>query len=97
MSKLSRRSFMASAAAAGAAMSFPTAAKAGMAIDDVNLGFIACGGRAGQHMGAFSKLDGVKIAAVCDPDEGRMGKAASKYKAKGYACLLYTSPSPRDS
>jgi len=78
---------MASAAAASAAISFPAAAKTPMAIDDANLGFISCGSRAGQHMGAFSKLSGVNIASVCDPDEGRMGKAASKYKAKGYADL----------
>lgn len=88
MSRLSRRSFMASAAAASAAMTFPSAARSGMAIDDVNLGFISCGNRAGQHMGMFSKVAGVNIAAVCDPDEGRVGAAQKRYaKATGYADL----------
>lgn len=88
MSQLSRRTFMASAAAASAAMSFPSPAKAGMAIDDVNLGFISCGGRAGQHMGMFDKVNGVNIAAVCDPDEARVGVAQKKYAgSKGYSDL----------
>lgn len=88
MSRLSRRSFMASAAAASAAMTFPSAVRSGMAIDDVNLGFISCGNRAGQHMGMFSKVDGVNIAAVCDPDEGRVGAAQKKYAgATGYSDL----------
>lgn len=87
MASLSRRQFMASAAAASAAMTFPTAAKAGMAIDDINMGFISCGSRAGAHMNAFNGLDGVNVAAVCDPDEGRLGKAAGKFKAKAYTDL----------
>lgn len=88
MTNVSRRQFMASAAAAGMAVTFPSQTKARMAADDVNLGFISCGGRAGQHMGMFSKLDGVNIAAVCDPDESRMGKAQQRFEgAKGYADL----------
>lgn len=88
MSRLSRRSFMASAAAASAAMTFPSAGRAGMAIDDVNLGFISCGNRAGQHMDFFSKIDGVNIAALCDPDEGRVGEARKRFAgATGYSDL----------
>lgn len=88
MASLSRRQFMASAAAASAAMSFPSASRAGMAIDDVNIGFISCGSRAGGHMGAFSGIDGVNIAALCDPDEGRLGKAQTRFSgAKGYSDL----------
>jgi hypothetical protein len=40
MSNVSRRQFMASAAVASAAMTFPSAARATMAADDVNMGFI---------------------------------------------------------
>ena len=79
---------MASAAAAGAAFSFPSAARARMAADDVNIGYISCGGRANQHMGMFDKIDGVTTTAVCDPDENRMGKAAERFKtAKSYTDL----------
>lgn len=59
-----------------------------MAADDVNVGFISCGGRANEHMGTFDRLDGVNIAAVCDPDESRLGKAQQRFsKAKGYPDL----------
>ncbi|MEP3481879.1 MAG: Gfo/Idh/MocA family oxidoreductase [Fuerstiella sp.] len=88
MSRLSRRSFMASAAAASAAMTFPSGCRSGMAIDDVNLGFISCGNRAGQHMGMFDKIDGVNIAAVCDPDEAALGRAQKRFDgATGYSDL----------
>ena len=88
MARFSRRQFMASAAAAGAAFSFPSAARARMAADDVNIGFISCGGRANEHMGMFSSLDGVNVAGVCDPDESRLGKAQTRFpKAKGYTDL----------
>jgi predicted dehydrogenase len=88
MASFSRRDFMASAAAAGAAMAFPAVGRATMAADDVNLGYISCGGRAGQHMGIFDKVDGVNTVAVCDPDENRMGKAAERFNgAKSYTDL----------
>ena len=79
---------MAAAASAGAAFSFPSISRATMAADDVNLGYISCGGRAGQHMGTFSGIDGVNTVAVCDPDENRMGKAAERFRgAKSYTDL----------
>lgn len=88
MSNVSRREFMASAAVASAAMTFPSAAKATMAADDVNLGFISCGGRAGQHMKMFDGISGVNHAALCDPDEGALGGAQKRFpKAKGYSDL----------
>ncbi|MDG1895097.1 MAG: Gfo/Idh/MocA family oxidoreductase [Fuerstiella sp.] len=88
MSNLSRRQFMASAAAASAAVTFPSTARSRMAADDVNMGFISCGGRAGQHMPMFDDLDGVNIAGLCDPDENRLGKAQTRYPgATGYADL----------
>ena len=88
MSSLSRRRFMASAAAAGAAITFPSVSKATMAVDDVNIGFISCGGRAGDHMKYMNQLDGVNVAALCDPDENRLGQAQSRFsKAKSYPDL----------
>lgn len=86
MSNVSRRQFMASAAAASAAMTFPSVSRATMAADDVNLGYISCGGRAGQHMGMFDKIDGVNTVGACDPDEARVGSALKRFpKATGYA------------
>ncbi len=48
-----------------------------MANEEIRLGFISCGGRAGEHLPVFSKINGVRIAALCDPDGRRV---ASKKK-----------------
>lgn len=79
MSLLSRRQFLASAAVTGAfaASSRPTFA---LANDEVNVGFISCGGRAREHMNQFEAIPGVNIAAVCDPDEARLGSVGMQFK-----------------
>lgn len=84
----SRRSFMASAAAAGAAFSLPASARRPLANDTVRLGFISCGGRANGLMSAFTKLEGVDVTALCDPDESRVGKAGERFpRASSYRDL----------
>ena len=62
--------------------------RAANANDEVNLGFVSCGGRAGQLLGKFSKVDGINIAGLCDVDEKRLGLAKQKYpKAQGWSDL----------
>jgi hypothetical protein len=76
--KINRRSILAGTLAVGAAWSFPQSRTyAAMANDEVRMGFISCGGRAGEHLQVFGKMDGVKVAALCDPDSRRV---ASKKK-----------------
>lgn len=72
---------MATAAAAGAAFTFPSVSKAAMANDAVRLGFISCGGRANELMGAFSPIKGVDVVALCDPDSARLGKTKERFPA----------------
>lgn len=56
--------------------------------DTINLGFISCGGRGGELMGAFSKLAGVRVAGLCDPDAERLDNARKKFQeAKAWADL----------
>jgi len=69
MSKVSRRQVL----AAGAGLAFTSALPAptswaANANEEINLGFISCGGRAGQLMGQFSNVPGVNIAGLCDSD-----------------------------
>ena len=81
----SRRTFMASAAAAGAAFSFPALSRASMANETVRMGFISCGSRANGLMRAFTGVQGVDVTALCDPDSSRVGKARERFpKAQGY-------------
>ncbi|MDB4331524.1 Gfo/Idh/MocA family oxidoreductase [bacterium] len=89
MKKLERREFLTRTLAFGGAAALSTTQlKAANANSDVNLGFISCGGRAGQLMGQFSKVDGVNIAGLCDPDENRLGLAKQRFpKAEGWSDL----------
>lgn len=78
MHHLTRRDFLRTGLATGAALSLaPSFVRA--ANEEVNVGFISCGGRANQLMGHFEKVAGVNIAGLCDPDEARLGKTHERY------------------
>jgi hypothetical protein len=56
--------------------------------NEVNLGFIGCGGRGNILMTAFSKVPGVTIGGLCDPDKDRLEKAKERFpKAQTWADL----------
>lgn len=85
-----RRFFLGSTLAAGAlaATRSDRVIAAANGNSDVNLGFIACGGRYGKLNNFFSQVDGVQITGLCDPDEDRVGKAQASYpKAKSWSDL----------
>src|SRR5512136_125375 len=70
-----RRDFVRRSVAAGAALALPARwLRAAQPAETINLGFVSCGGRSGELMGAFSKIAGVKIAGLCDPDQERLGQ-----------------------
>ena len=47
--------------------------------NEINLGFIGCGGRGNILMSAFSKVSGVTIGGVCDPDAERLAQAKERF------------------
>ena len=62
--------------------------RAAQANDEIRLGFISCGGRAGGLMGAFKPLHGVRVTGLCDPDAGRVAAKAAQFpEAKTYSDL----------
>ena len=75
MRGLTRRDILRSGLLAGGAMAFPGCSTfAASANEEIRLGFISCGGRAGQLMGPFSKPRGlwspacaIRMASVWDP------------------------------
>lgn len=80
MSSLSRRRFMTTSAAAGAAAALVKPARAiALANDEINVGFVSCGGRAGEHMEQFGKMAGVQVTGLCDPDESRVASAHKRF------------------
>jgi hypothetical protein len=53
--------------------------------DSINLGMISCGDRATGLAGTFSKLEGVNIVGLCDPDAQRVAKLKQTFsKARPY-------------
>lgn len=69
MKKITRRQFVSVAGIAGAALAFPVPGLiAAGANEKVRLGGIGCGGRGGELLDAFSKLDNVDIVALADPE-----------------------------
>jgi len=66
MRRYTRREFVHCGLAAGAALTWsaPVLRAAGLN-DTINLGFISCGGRGGELMGAFSKRKAGPICGAC--------------------------------
>jgi Oxidoreductase family, NAD-binding Rossmann fold/Oxidoreductase family, C-terminal alpha/beta domain len=89
MNRLNRRHFLATSFAAGVMTSLaPTPLRAANANSEINLGFVSCGGRAGELMGQFDEAEGVNIAGLCDVDAKRLGLAKERFpKATGWADL----------
>ena len=71
----SRRQFVRTVAAAGALAATTSSRAFSMSNSEIRLGFIGCGGRGGEHLGVFSKLEGVKIAGLCDADRSKVAAA----------------------
>ena len=63
--------------------------------EEINVGFVSCGGRSRGLMGKFSKVEGVNIGAVCDPDQSRIDVVKEIYpKAKSFTDMreLFADP-----
>jgi len=79
MAHSTRRYFLQSTAAAGAALALPgRSLLAQSANEQVNVGVIGCGWRGGEQIEQFGRLDGVTIAGLCDPDQARIDEAKKK-------------------
>src|SRR4030042_3941433 len=44
--------------------------------DDIRVAVVGINGRGGSHIGAFGKMDGVRLAALCDVDRKVLEKDA---------------------
>ena len=75
-----RRGFIQGSLAAGAVLALaPRTLRAAAANEEVNIGLIGCGGRGSALLETFHKIEGVNVAALCDPDEERTGALKKKY------------------
>ncbi len=89
-STISRRRFIAGTAGFGAALALPKSRILG-ANGDVRVGVVGVNGRGQSHLGAYAKMDGVRVTAICDIDQGVLDARVVKYseqqgiRVKGYA------------
>jgi predicted dehydrogenase len=82
MRHLNRRAFVGAGLAIGTAGTLVgRSLLASNANEEINLGFISCGSRAGQLMKPFSRIAGVNIVGLCDPDKDRLGSAKQRFPA----------------
>ncbi len=80
MRHITRRDFVRTGLAAGAALSWGAPlVRAASANEAIRVGFISCGGRGGDLMGQFSKIDDVAVAGLCDPDQQRLASAQQRF------------------
>jgi predicted dehydrogenase len=77
MRHASRRKFLLGAAAGTAALALPRRVLG--ANDAINLAFIGVGDRGAFSAKWFSDIPGVRVAAVCDADEGRMAACQAQF------------------
>lgn len=79
MSQVTRRDFMKTAAVGAGALALSPTAKVLGANDQIRVGFVSLGGRAGGLLNSFKRVNGVKIAGICDVDSEKLGKVAQKH------------------
>jgi predicted dehydrogenase len=85
---LTRRNFLQHSATIGAATLLARPLAAHGSNEKLNVGFVGMGGRGKELLGQFARLSDVRIAAVCDVDQGRLNdKSLGHPGAKRYADL----------
>jgi predicted dehydrogenase len=81
MQQIQRRTFLKSAGAVATPLLFASDGWSG-ANDRIRTAIIGMGGRGRDHMNALSQIDGVEVAAFCDPDENRMSELAAQFESR---------------
>ena len=92
MNRQTRRSFLQRSLAAGAALSLPARvyAQAPGSNSAIRVATIGFNGRGQSHISAFSKMDGVRLVALCDADYAVLEKGKANLAKKDIAVEGYT-------
>ena len=90
MKRMTRRSFMKRSAAAsiGLTLASPFSRVRG-ANDDIRVAVVGIHGRGGSHIGAFDKMDGVRLAALCDVDRKVLAGKAKPFNDRNQKVDTY--------
>jgi predicted dehydrogenase len=92
MKAINRRSFLKSTALTAAAASLPARSWSQVegSNSDVRVAVMGFGQRGGSHIEAFSKMDGVRVTALCDVDKKILDREVNKFKEKGKEVQPFT-------
>lgn len=95
---INRRSFLSTVGVGAAATTLIAPGRklwAANVNEEINVGFVSCGGRSRALMNQFSKVEGVNIGAVCDADQSRIDLVKETFpKAKSFTDMreLFADP-----
>ena len=84
-----RRSFIKRSFAAGAASSLLPFTQVRGANDDVRVGVIGLRSQGSNHVKWFHKIPGVRVVAICDPDQAFLERESAKMKAQNTPVKTY--------
>ncbi len=92
MKTLTRRSFLKTSFATTATLSLPARFWAAVpgANGDIRVAVVGFGGRGGDHIKEFGKMDGVRLVALCDADKHILDAGAKRFADKGKPVKTYT-------
>src|SRR5688572_8609538 len=92
MKKMNRRSFLAAATTGAVTLSLPARSWSQVlgSADDIRVAVVGFGGRGQSHISGMSKLNGVRLAGLCDVDTTILGKEQQKWKDKGVDVETHT-------
>ena len=81
MKHITRRDFIKRSMATGVGLTLASPfSRVRGANDDIRVAVVGINGRGGSHIGAFDKMDGVRLAGLCDVDRKVLESKAKRFK-----------------
>jgi predicted dehydrogenase len=92
MKNLTRRTFLKSSLGTTAVLSLPAShwARVLGAADTIRIAVAGFNGQGRSHIGAYSKMNGVRLVALCDPDKDVLEREAKRLRDAGMTIEAYT-------
>ncbi|HUU16157.1 MAG TPA: Gfo/Idh/MocA family oxidoreductase [Sedimentisphaerales bacterium] len=88
MNSITRRDFVKSSMTAGVVMALPFSRVRG-ANDEIRVGVVGIRGQGSSHIGNFSSISGVRVAALCDVDGNILAREIKKFKDRNERVEAY--------
>ncbi|MHC4462277.1 MAG: Gfo/Idh/MocA family oxidoreductase [Planctomycetota bacterium] len=90
MKHITRRDFVKRSIAVGAGLTLASPfSRVRGANDDIRVAVVGINGRGGSHIGAFDKMDGVRLAGLCDVDRRVLESKARRFKDRNIPVETY--------